>query len=341
MTLFGLEFREPRYLLLALTALPVFVLAARGTGRIVFSSLAILPQRASSWRSALAWIPDVMLAAAAVALAVALAGPRSADKNTEIRREGIAIMMVVDTSGSMEALDLSEEHVERTRLDAVKDVFKDFVVGRGGLAGRPDDAIGVVSFAGYADTRSPLTLDHDNLLAVLDSIHIVNRRSEDGTAIGDGLALAVERLRQSEAESRVAILLTDGVSNAGVESPLGAAELAKTLGITVHTVGAGTTGIAYVRRQGMGGSALQPTRVEIDEQTLGAIAERTGGRYFRATDNKGLRQVYADIDRLERTLMSEERYRDYFEYYWFALALGLGLAVLALIARASMFRRLP
>lgn len=337
MTLFGVEFRDAWYLLFALTAFPVFFFAARGTGRIVFSSLELLPDRARSWRSALAWIPDAMLALAAVALSVALAGPRSPDRNTEIKREGIAIMMVVDTSGSMEALDLSEDDRERTRLEAVKDVFEDFVVGRNGLPGRPNDAIGVVSFAGYADTRSPLTLDHDNLMTVLDTIQIVTQRSEDGTALGDGLALAVERLRQSEADSRVAIVLTDGVSNAGIETPLGAAELAKTQGITVHTVGAGTTGVAHIRR----GGRLQPTRVNIDEDTLRQIAEHTGGTYFRATDNEGLRDVYGAIDRLERTVLTEQRYREYHEHYGYALGLGLLLAVLALIARGSLFRRLP
>jgi Ca-activated chloride channel family protein len=339
-----IEFREPWFLLLGVLALPVFFLARRSPGRVVFSSLALLPARGASWRTRLAWLPDAGLALAALCMSVALAGPRAARGESHIRREGIAIMMAMDISGSMRALDLSDEDEEKTRLDAVKEVFRSFVAGAGNeLPGRPDDAIGLVSFAGFADTRCPLTLNHASLLEIADQLEIVTERSEDGTAIGDGLGLAVERLREAKARSRVIILLTDGVNNAGVEPPLQAAELAKSLGIKVYTIGAGTDGIAPVRVPDplSGEMVLRPMPVEIDEETLRAIAERTGGRYFRAQDAAGLREVYQQIDRLERTEISERRLREYDEHYRLVLAAALLAAALSWLARSTLFRRLP
>ena len=338
-----MEFREPWFLLLGALAVPVFLLARRSPGRVVFSSLSLLPARASSWRTRLARLPDAGLALAVLGMSVALAGPRAARGESHIRREGIAIMMAMDVSGSMRALDLSDEDEEQTRLDVVKEVFRGFVAGDGALSGRPDDAIGLVSFAGFADTRCPLTLNHASLLEIAGQMEIVTDRNEDGTAIGDGLGLALERLRESKAKSRVAILLTDGVNNAGVEAPLQAAELAKSLGIKVYTIGAGKDGVAPVRvRDPLSGQmVLRAMPVEIDEETLRTIAERTGGRYFRARDAAGMREVYAQIDRLERTQISERRLREYDEYYRHVMAAALLAAVLAWLARATLFRRLP
>ncbi len=346
----NIEFHQPWFLLLGILALPVLYWSRASTGRVLFSSLSLLPMQYASWRTRLAWLPDVGLALSVVALSVAMAGPRLMRGEGQIKREGIAIMMVVDISSSMRALDLSEDDRERTRLDAVKDVFASFVRGDGGssdagegLAGRSNDSIGLVSFAGYADTRCPLTLNHGSLLSIADDLEIVTSRAEDGTAIGDGLGLAVERLRDAKATSRVVILLTDGVNNAGVESPMQAAELAHSLGIKVYTIGAGTSGIARVRERDpfTGESVLVPTRVQIDEETLEAIAERTNGRYFRATDAEGLRQVYQQIDALERTKVSERRLREYDEYYRPVLAFALMLAALAWLGRMTAFRRLP
>jgi Ca-activated chloride channel homolog len=338
-----LEFEQPYYLLLALLAVLIFWLEFRPSARVVFSSFRILPARSASWRTHLAWLPAAFLALAAAAMAVALAGPRVQQHETRIKRQGISIMMVADISSSMLALDLSTEKQERTRLDAVKEVFERFVMGGDGLPGRPDDSIGVVSFARYADTRSPLTLNHSALINIVRDLDITTDQAEDGTAIGDGLGMAVERLREAKTASRVAILLTDGVNNAGVESPLSAAELARTLGIKVYTVGAGTTGVAPVRITNpiTGNTVLRPMTVEIDEATLEAIAERTGGQYFRATDAQRLREIYAEIDRLERTEISERRLADYDEYFGHALALALILACLGWLGRATLFRRLP
>lgn len=337
------DFRQPALLLFALFALPVYVWARRSGGRVIFSSLRLLPDGVRTWRIRLSFLPPLLLAIATAALALALAGPRAADRQTRVKKQGIAIMLAIDVSGSMQALDLSEPGGrERTRLDAVRDVLIDFVSGGHGLLGRPDDLLGIVSFARYADTRCPLTLDHDNLLTAARQLQIVTKQDEDGTAIGDGLGLALERLRESKAKSKVAILLTDGVNNSGETAPAQAAELAATLGIKVYTIGAGTNGVAPVRATDpFGRSFLARMPVEIDEKILKAIAEKTGGRYFRATDAETLLRVYREIDTLERSEFIEQRYRQYQEYYPHALALGLVLAALAWLLQATLLRRLP
>lgn len=343
-TLFGprFELAHPWYLLAALAAVPLVWWSRRAAGRVTFSSLAALPS-AATWRTRLAWLPDALVGVAALALAVALAGPRAGIEGSRIRREGIAIAMVVDTSSSMLALDLSSPDKEQTRLDAVKRVFEQFVRGSKGLKGRPDDLVGLVSFARYADTRSPLTLDHDNLMRAARDLAITTDPSEDGTAVGDGLALAIERLREAPVPSRVAILLTDGVSNAGEIAPTAAAELARAAGVKVYTVGAGTNGTARIKftdpRSGQTFEDEVP--VEIDEETLRAIAERTGGQYFRATDFGALRQVYREIDRLERAKIDEDRYGDYREYYVGLVAAAMIAIAIAFTLRASVLRRLP
>ena len=338
----ALEFREPLLLLLALLAVPVFLLARRPSGRVLFSSFDVLPAVRGGWRSRLAWLPDALLALALLALVLALAGPRVGERFSRIQREGIAIMMVVDTSGSMSALDLSTQQRERTRLEAVQDVFERFVLGGGDLLGRPDDAIGLVSFAAYADTAAPLTLDHENLVAVARNLAITTLREENFTAIGDALGLAVERLRESPAQSRIAVLLTDGVNNAGVETPGAAAELARSLGVKVYTIGAGSTGIAHMRvPDARRGSTLRAVAVEIDEETLRDVAERTGGLYFRASNADALAEVYAEIDRLERTKITEDRSRQYEELFSLPLLAALLLAALGWLGRSAVFARVP
>jgi Ca-activated chloride channel family protein len=337
-----LELRQPLLLLLAGLALPVYLWARRSGGRVIFSSLRLLPQGQKTWRMRLSFLPPLLLAIATAALAVALAGPRVADRQTRVKKQGIAIMMVIDVSGSMKALDLSEKDRERTRLDAVRDVMINFVAGGRGLLGRPDDLLGLVSFAGYAEASCPLTLDHDNLVEAARQLQIVTKQEDDGTAIGEGLGLALERLREAKAKSKIAIVLTDGVNNAGETSPPQAAELAATLGIKVYTIGAGTNGMAPIRvTDSFGRSFLSRLPVEIDEKMLKAIADKTGGRYFRATDAETLERVYREIDALERSEFIEQRYRQYHELYPYALSLGLLLCALAWLLEASLLRRLP
>lgn len=341
------EFRQPGLLLCTLLAIPVYLWSRRDGGRVLFSSMRLLPKGATTWRIRLSILPPIFVALATAALAVALAGPRAADRQTRVKKQGIALMMVIDVSGSMQALDLSvkdgaDKDRERTRLDAVKEVLADFVRGGRGLPGRPDDLIGIVSFAGFADTRCPLTLDHENLLVAASQLQLATKPEEDGTAIGDGLGLALERLRESSAKSKVAILLTDGVNNRGDTSPQQAADLAATIGAKVFTVGAGTNGMAPVRvSDPFGRTFLQRMPVEIDEKMLKSIAERTGGRYYRATDAEALERVYREIDTLSRSEFIEQRYRQYHEYYPHALGLGLGLLALGFLLSGTLLRRLP
>lgn len=338
-----MEFRDPLLLLLLLLVPLLFIAAVRSPSAVRFSSLTIPDLAGRSWRVRLAVVPAVLWMLAVASLAVALAGPRTPDAQTKVSREGIAIMAVIDRSGSMHARDLVKNDLSVDRLSVVKDVFRQFVLGGKAQSGRPDDPIGLIAFARYADSLCPLTLDHGNLVSMVDDLEIVNERDEDGTALGDGLALAVERLRQSTAKSKIVILLTDGVNNAGSIEPGQAAELAASQQIKVYCIGAGTDGLAPfpVIDPFTGREQLQPTYVEIDEEALKQIAERTGGRYFRATDKDSLATVYAEIDRLERTKISEVRYLQYTEHYKPLVIGALGLMAAAAIAKGSLFRTLP
>jgi len=341
----GLELASPAMLLVALLAVPAVWWSVRSSGRVLFSSLRALPLGGHTWRTRLAWVPDALAGLTVVALAIALAGPRAGDQSARIRREGIAIMMAVDVSGSMRALDLSENNRELTRLDAVKEVFERFVFGGKRLAGRSDDAIGLVAFARYADTRAPLTLDHGNLAAAVRQLEFAEQQ-EDGTAIGAGLELAVTRLAEFKASQpgvgRIVILLTDGESNVHDIDENTAIEDAVKAGVKVYTIGAGTTGIAPIRvPQPDGSSDLMQMQVSIDETTLRTIAEKTGGQYFRATDNASLARIYGQIDQLERTTIEQDQFTQYHQYYGWFVAAAMGLLVLALLLRGTVLRRLP
>jgi Ca-activated chloride channel family protein len=341
LSVFGVQLPHPWFAFAALLAIPAWWWSQRSAGRVVFSSLRVLPGGGRTWRTAIAWLPDALFALAVIALSIALMGPRAGDKSSRIRRDGIAIVMAVDVSGSMRALDLSAKNQELTRLDAVKRTFEKFVLGSSKLEGRPDDAIGLVAFARYADTRSPLTLDHSNLVNAAHQLDFAVQ-GEDGTAIGAGLELAVQRLIEHKSRSKVVILLTDGESNVHDIDEETAIEDAVKAGVKVYTIGAGTTGVAPVRvDRGDGRTELMQMSVSIDEATLRRIAERTGGQYFRATDNAGLQRVYAAIDKLERTTFEEERFLEYNEYYPYFVAAAMSLIVLAMLLRGTVLRRLP
>jgi Ca-activated chloride channel family protein len=334
----GFELRDPLFLLVALLALPVYWLASRLPAVVTYSSLILVDAAPRSLRSRLAGLPAVLLGLAVVALAIALAGPRTGEATSQIHREGIAIVMVVDRSGSMQARDFVQSDSSVSRLDVVKQVFRDFVE----KPGRIDDLIGLVTFARYADGACPLTGDHGNLLAILEQQQIVTERGEDGTAVGEGLALAVERLRHQEVRSKVVILLTDGVSNAGSITPLQAAELAVRHGIKVYTIGAGHTGWAPVPVELRGGgTALRRAFVEMDEETLREIAERTQAGYFRAGDAEALAEVIEEIDRLERSEITEVRYLEYEPHYAAFVVGAIVFLVASSLLSGSWLRRLP
>ncbi len=337
-----LEFRDPLFLLAALAAPLAYLMAARISSAVTYSSTIFADAAPRSLRVRLAKVPAALLASAVALLALALAGPRSGDATTKVKREGIAIIMAVDRSGSMDARDFVSDDTSVSRLDAVKGVFRDFVRGEGSGRGRPDDLVGLVAFGTFADGICPLTLDHDNLVAILDQVEVAKERSEAATAVGEGLALAVERLREHQAKSKIIILLTDGVNNAGEIDPLQAAQLAADHEMKVYTIGAGTSGYAPIPvTSGDGRVYLRRARVEIDEETLQQIAARTGGRYFHARDAEGLEDVYAEIDRLERNEITEVRYLQYREHYAALALASLALMAAALLASSTFLRRLP
>ncbi|MFK7738149.1 MAG: VWA domain-containing protein [Pirellulaceae bacterium] len=342
--MFGLELRDPWFLLLLPLMLPAYWLANRSVSQVAYSSLELFSDAPKSLRMRLAILPGLLLALGVATLIVSLARPRTPERETRVSREGIAVMMIMDLSSSMNARDLVEGDYNVNRLDVVKEVFTSFVLGnsKNSLGGRQDDLVGLVTFAGYADSVCPLTLDHGNLAAIVSDLKIVEVQSEDGTAVGDGLGLAVERLRRSEAKSRIAILLTDGVNNAGVIDPVKAAELAAEFDIKVYCIGAGTNGVAPMPSMDLfGRTQMVGQQVQIDEDTLKAIAEKTDGRYFRAVNRKGLADIYASIDELEKTEVSETRYQRYHEHFAWFLSAGMGLLLVGALLRDSVFRRLP
>jgi Ca-activated chloride channel family protein len=338
----AMEFRDPALLALALLAPLVWALASRRPSRVTVSTVDHVARAPRSLRARLAGLPAVLLAASTVLLAVALAGPRTGDTTSHVRREGIAIVMAVDRSGSMNARDFVAGDASVSRLDAVKRVFHDFVEGGEAGAGRPDDLVGLVVLGTNADGVCPLTLDHANLLSILDDVKIATEATEASTALGEGLGLAVERLIEHEAKSKVVILLTDGVSNAGEIDPMQAAKLAADNGIKVYTIAAGTNGMAPIPLLGPDGREyLRRVYVEMDEETMKAIAAATGGRYFHARNADGLTEVYREIDRLERTEISEVRYLQYREHYASVLGAAMLLVALSALASATVLRRLP
>ena len=309
---------------------------------ILYSAVSRLPRR-RSWRAAAAGAARLLALAGLILAVVALARPRTVLSTSRRTADVLAMEMVVDVSGSMEALDMSERTASgmklRTRLDAVKDTFADFV------RQRPDDLIGLVTFGGYASTRAPLTTDHDALLHVLGGVEIPKPdRGRDGqivddeelrTAIGDALATGSARLKDAEPKSRVMVLLSDGESNTGIISPEDALQAAKKLGIKVYTIGVGTTGQAPFKvRDMLGREVLQYQQVSLDEALLKRIASVTGGRYFNVRDPEGLKGALEDIDRLETTRVEQDEYHQYTELFgWFAgpamalLAAGVALAM--------------
>ena len=286
-----------------------------------------------SWKVYLIHAPFLLRICAFVMIVLVLARPQTTDnwQNTEI--EGIDIMLAMDISTSMLAEDLKPN-----RLEAAKQVAAEFINGR------PNDNIGLTIFAGEAFTQCPLTVDHGVLLNLFHSVScdmIYRGMIEDGTAIGMGLANAVTRLKDSKAKSKVVILLTDGVNNRGELSPLTAAEIAKQFGIRVYTIGVGTNGTAPYPMQTYAGVQYIQTPVEIDEQTLTQIAAETNGNYFRATSNSKLKEVYQEIDKLEKTKLNVKEFsKREEEYEIFALVAFLCI-LFELILRNTVLKKIP
>lgn len=329
------------FLLLLLVPLVWFLPERRARAVIRFPSVGLFAGiRPTIWQR-LGWLPQALRAVCLVLLITALARPQKPNEKTRVFTKGIAIQMAVDNSGSMQIEDFELAGKPATRLDAVKDVFVRFIKGDGKLEGRPDDLIGLVTFANFPDVKCPLTLSHEALEHEVAALKTAIP-SDDGTNIGDAVAWGLEDLKRAKANSKVMILLTDGINDPAVAEgmpapldPLEAARIAQGLGIKIYTIGAGSTG----------GTARMKGRLvrvpPVDERLLSQMAEITGGKYYRATDTDGLRQIYSDIDRLEKTRSEAVVYLDYKELFpplaWASLAV---LCVEQLLV-ATRLRRIP
>ncbi|MCC8171383.1 MAG: VWA domain-containing protein [Parabacteroides sp.] len=325
-------FANPTYLYLLLLLIPVigwYIWKLRHSqASIRVSAAQAFDKAPTTYKVYLRHFPFILRVLAIAILIIVLARPQSTDSWQNSSTEGIDIMMAVDISSSMLAQDLKPN-----RLEAAKDVAASFINGR------PNDNIGLVLFARESFTQCPLTTDHTVLLNLFKDIR--SGLLEDGTAIGLGLANAVSRIKDSEAKSKVIILLTDGSNNAGEIAPVTAAEIAKSFGIRVYTIGVGTNGEAPYPFQTPFGIKYQNIKVDIDEGTLKEIAATTGGQYFRATDNKSLKQIYAEIDQMEKTKISVHEYSKKQEEYKNWALLVFGLLLLELLLRNTVLRNIP
>jgi len=281
-----------------------------------------------SWKNYLRHLPFVLRQAVIALLILVAARPQSSNSWENVTTEGIDIILAVDISGSMLAEDFKPN-----RLEASKAVATEFI------AGRPDDRMGLVVFSGESFTQCPLTTDHAVLMNLFQGIQ--SGIIEDGTAIGLGLATSVNRLKDSDARSKVIILLTDGMNNRGEIAPVTAAEIAKTFGIRVYTVGVGSLGTAPYPFKTPFGVQYQNVKVEIDEAVLQEIANMTGGKYFRATNNQKLKEIYQEIDKMEKSRIDVKEINTKTEEYQRFLFLALFLLLIETGLRLTLFRRNP
>lgn len=273
-------------------------------------------------------VPFVLRTAALVLIVIAIARPRTSEQMEKIDTEGIDIVLAMDVSTSMLARDLTPD-----RISASKDIAIEFI------SQRPSDRMGIVVFAGESFTQCPLTTDRATLINLMKEVQ--TDLIEDGTAIGNGLATAIARMKDSDAKSRVVILLTDGVNNRGEISPQMAAEIAKTYGVRVYTIGVGKEGMAPYPVMTPWGVEVQNVKVEIDEKLLSDIAESTGGRYFRATDNTKLAEIYSEINKMEKARTTVDSFPVYKELFGTYALLALLALLLELLLNWFVIRRLP
>lgn len=329
-----MRFLYPQLLwLLALLPLLALIRGKRGAApALVFSTTSLVAFLAEGRKARPGRLLVALRLLGLALLILALARPQLGNTTTEIKASGIDILLAVDVSGSMEALDFTLQGQPANRLDVVKSVIRPFVEQR------PNDRIGLLAFSGRPYIVSPLTLDHDWLLQRLAALSI-GMVEEDGTAIGSAIGVGVSRLQDREAKSRILILLTDGMSNVGAVPPLVAAEAAQALKIKVYTIGAGTKGEAPMPVvDSFGRKRLMRVKVDIDDETLGKVAEMTGARYFRATDTESLEKVYAEINSMETTTRSIKKFEHYRELFPWLVGVALIFIGLELL---GIHKRLP
>lgn len=331
-----MEFANKEYLFLLLLIIPYLIwylmYRKKSEPTMRMSDTRAYRYAPRSWRVTLMPVQLLLRLAVFTLLVLVLARPQTQNSWKNETMEGIDIMLAMDVSTSMLAEDLKPN-----RIEAAKQVAADFIIGR------PNDNIGLTIFAGEAFTQCPMTTDHASLLNLLHNIRtdIAQRLIEDGTAIGMGLANAVSRLKDSKAKSKVVILLTDGSNNRGDLSPMTAAEIAKSFGIRVYTIGVGTNKVAPYPMPVAGGVQYVNIPVEIDTKMLSDIAAATDGDFYRATNNKELQQIYKEIDKLEKSKLNVKKFSKRYEAYQpFAIAAVI-LLLLEILLRITIFRKLP
>ncbi len=328
-----IEYAHPNYFYLLLLLVPVIAwyiykqYSMQATMQI--STVEPLLHTPKTIRNYLRHLPVILRSMVFILLVFVLARPQSTNRWENVTTEGIDIVLALDISSSMLAQDFKPD-----RLEASKDVAIEFI------SGRPNDRIGLVVFSAESFTQCPLTTDRAVLINLFKDIK--SGMIEDGTAIGVGLTNAITRLKDSDAISKVIILLTDGVNNQGSIDPLTAAELAKSFGIRAYTIGVGSMGTApYPVQDVFGRTFLRDIPVEIDEATLQQIADMTNGKYFRATNNQKLREIYAEIDKLERSKIDVKEFsKKQEEYLWFAISAAM-LLLIELLLRYTVLRKIP
>ena len=331
-----MEFANKEYLFLLLLMIPYLIwylmYRKKSEPTMRMSDTRAYRYAPRSWRVTLMPIQLLLRLAVFVLLVVVLARPQTQNSWKNETMEGIDIMLAMDVSTSMLAEDLKPN-----RIEAAKQVAADFVIGR------PNDNIGLTIFAGEAFTQCPMTTDHASLLNLLHNVRtdIAQRLIEDGTAIGMGLANAVSRLKDSKAKSKVVILLTDGSNNRGDLSPMTAAEIAKSFGIRVYTIGVGTNKVAPYPMPVAGGVQYINIPVEIDTKMLSDIAAATEGDFYRATNNKELQQIYKEIDKLEKSKLNVKKFSKRYEAYQPYAIAAVILLLLEILLRITVFRKLP
>jgi Ca-activated chloride channel homolog len=331
-----IRFLQPEWLW-ALSVLPLVILwrGRRGpVASVEYSDISLARDIARRTRSRIGWIVGLLPIVAAALMVLGLARPQRTHSRTEVTVNGIDIVLGLDVSGSMQALDFSVGNSPINRIAVVKSVVSRFIDER------PNDRIGLIAFAAYPYIVSPLTLDHDWLQQNLERVDV--GVGDDGTAIGSAIAAAVNHLRTTAAKSKVVILLTDGVNNSGKISPFAAAEAAHALGVKVYTIGVGVRGKAPIPvRDAAGRVHVIMAGVDVDEKTLQAVATETGGRFYRATDTDSLRKIYEQINRYETSAQSVQRFEHVEELYRWALYPALGLLACGFLLQHTRFRRLP
>ena len=331
-----MEFANKEYLFLLLLMIPYLIwylmFRKKSEPTMRMSDTRAYRYAPRSWRVTLMPLQLLLRLAVFTLLVLVLARPQTQNSWKNETMEGIDIMLAMDVSTSMLAEDLKPN-----RIEAAKKVAADFIIGR------PNDNIGLTIFAGEAFTQCPMTTDHASLLNLLHNVRtdIAQRLIEDGTAIGMGLANAVSRLKDSKAKSKVVILLTDGSNNRGDLSPMTAAEIAKSFGVRVYTIGVGTNKVAPYPMSVAGGVQYINIPVEIDTKMLNDIAAATDGDFYRATNNKELQQIYKEIDKLEKSKLNVKKFSKRYEAYQPYAIAAVILLLLEILLRITVFRKLP